>query len=112
MKPHEEAWTWHQDDPVVPCNERVQGHSGAVCFPKGRMAICFDPANYTRREGQARGRLAAHAPAMARLLLERVDNSDSGRDDAHFYCGWCGRGGSHRDDCRLIAVLKAAGVVE
>lgn len=61
-------------------------------------------------EDSAALRLAAQAPAMARLLLARVDNSDSGRDSQHYYCGWCEWGGEHKDDCALIAVLRAAGV--
>lgn len=59
-----------------------------------------------------RARLAAAAPAMARLLLSRVDNADPGRDAVNFYCFACSRGGSHDPDCELIAVLRAAGVLE
>ncbi|MBA2684753.1 MAG: hypothetical protein H0U66_09705 [Gemmatimonadaceae bacterium] len=60
---------------------------------------------------EARARLAAQAPAMARLLLARVDNSDADLDNADYYCAWCDRGGSYKPDCALVDVLRAAGAL-
>lgn len=60
--------------------------------------------------GEARARLASAAPDMARLLLE-LEWCD---DDGH-YCPSCGYSRfrtpqTHAPDCRLVAVLRKAGV--
>jgi hypothetical protein len=107
MKPHEETW------------ESVAEFCGHDTDAPG------DPE---------RRRLAAQAPAMARLLLEVEWKADQGIDyevtapccpvcgglkpgaPSLEHVGWpevlteCGVG--HRHDCRLVAVLRAAGVVE
>lgn len=56
-----------------------------------------------------RARLAAQAPAMARLLIDLQDvDYDAGRG-----CGSCYHPSpGHNGSCALIAVLRAAGVVE
>lgn len=105
MKPHEETWT-----ETEPGNRVLNGESTEVFLDVG-----------------PRLRLAAQAPAMARLLLFRMG-------DRH--CEYCGakvdrvtetgiqdpvyagetlalsKPGSHHEGCALVAVLKAAGVME
>lgn len=57
-------------------------------------------------EEEARARLAAAAPEMARLLVE-LERYECGQGK----CGIC-RVRGHEPDCRLIAVLRKAGVRE
>ena len=102
--PWEEEWTWH--DATYPNS----GHSGYVAFPAGRMAIQYDPANYSQSEGAARGRLAAAAPEMARMLLELEWISTYETIDCRI-CGGEKTAGGHEPDCKLVAVLTKAGVL-
>jgi hypothetical protein len=111
MKPHEETWHWNDDAkqietryPDTPEYQRV-GLVGSF----DRVIVETDSGVYPPHGAEIP--LIVQAPAMARLLLERVDNGDSGADDATYYCGWCGRGGEHSSSCRLLAVLHAAGVL-
>lgn len=64
----------------------------------------------------ARAKLAAQAPAMARLLRDLEWTGSLGQGS--FGCTLCGvcadwnRDPEHREDCALAAVLRAAGVLE
>ena len=55
-----------------------------------------------------RATLAAQAPAMARLLLEFATGTDGYDTD----CLACGCIGKHLPDCKIVDVLRAAGVIE
>lgn len=71
-KPVEENWIW-QDAPDA------SGHSGFIVFPDGANALIkYDPARHSQDVGRARGRIAAAAPEMGRLLL-MLEWSDDGR---------------------------------
>lgn len=129
-KPHEETWEYR------PTREDV-----VVREPNGDYAIMdldhdaeFNPTHIL----DARGRLAAAAPEMARLLLELEwagSEWDYGGSDP--CCPCCGerapmqvhipakridaytrteardevRYGKHTDNCQLVAVLRKAGVL-
>ncbi|MBA2683253.1 MAG: hypothetical protein H0U66_02005 [Gemmatimonadaceae bacterium] len=84
---------WRQSE-AYPADVFEAGERGEMLF-EGR-------GDHNDEAACARARLIAQAPAMARLLLARID--DCG--------GWCERGGGHKPDCRLVAVLRAAGVVD
>lgn len=101
MKAHEETWVydgrWLQ---VHPPEGETYGERWAC-------------ADYGDAPGP-RARLAAAAPEMARLLLEIEFHSQEG-DEGHLpsACPICDgyeyRG--HKPDCRLVAVLRKAGVI-
>lgn len=57
-------------------------------------------------------RLAAQAPAMARVLLDLEWRTITFSDDP--WCITCERQKSlgHKSDCALVTVLRAAGVIE
>lgn len=100
-KPHEETWRFCPSE----------AHSGFVAFPQGgEMVVKYDPANYSHDEGAARARLAAQAPAMARLLL-KVEWVIREGELRCTMCGWLKVEGEHATDCELAAVLRAAGVL-
>ena len=121
--------TWEFVTPWPDCitpSRRVEGHSGSVRFPRGGgMHVKFDPANSSMLEGAERGRLAAAAPDMARVLLaiEWVDTSGEYQER----CPSCqcrtelppdGRVGAlvklhpgeHSASCELVAALRKAGL--
>ncbi len=93
MKPHEETWSANVNGAAMVCNE--DGH--------GQGVFMFD------KDDHARARLAAQAPAMARLLLEGQWNCEE-RGDLCQHCGRLKREG-HAPDCDLAVVLRAAGVL-
>lgn len=106
MKPHEETWLCESDDGVHFVTTGPDGFRGT-----------FDEPEHAR--------LAAQAPAMARLLLSLgamdVYDTDARGRPVHmdrYQCSWCeGEGDSvdtvpHLHDCTLIATLRAAGVLE
>lgn len=75
---------------------------------KGIVAATFD----TRKryapdeEVEARAKLAAAAPEMARLLLE-LEYVDG---ETWAFCPSCGSRDEHASDCKLMAALRKAGV--
>lgn len=114
-KPHEETWGVTEHGRVSIAGEPGKG---------GREILCDA---YTATPDLARARLAAQAPAMARLLLA-VEWAGSGEEGAR--CPSCladayvppviydadGKyvsftPGKHDGDCELAAVLRAAGVM-
>lgn len=100
MKPHEETWD------IV-----IQGDGGFSVFKVGgenEDDIGFFHG-YTP-ESSARAKLAAQAPAMARLLLKATVKP--GGDE--WGCLGCGtwEEGEHTEDCKLLAILRDAGVTE
>lgn len=96
MSVWKEVWSW---------KPLGGGHSGEVTFPKGRMGVFFDPANYTKDEGAERGRLAAAAPEMARLLVQV-----NALADCYFCHADVQATGFHEPDCRLVSVARKAGL--
>ena len=110
MKPHEETWK------PMRCNDGLVTAEGGV--------VLYESDGKPSPQRAARIKLAAQAPAMARLLLERMV-------DRH--CEWCeakvdrgvptgvmdDRGEEitiskpehHRKSCSLVAVLRLAGVL-
>lgn len=90
--------------------ESIKGHVRSVAELEDFDFRDDDEKAFLAAQGD-RARLIAAAPEMARLLLTRVDNTDSGKDSVHWYCFACGHGGGHNDDCKLIAVLRKAGVL-
>ena len=110
-RPHEETWD-------VPDDE-----SNALTIRRRDIGMMF----LERAEGDAVGRakLASQAPAMARLLLDgmcfrhcpacgaKVDRTVPmpGRSEDEDF-SHRSESGCHAPDCRLIAVLRAAGVIE
>jgi hypothetical protein len=93
-KPWEETWEWNGED---------------VRDPVARVAVLRGPTS------DEVGKLAAAAPEMARLLLslEWADGhwSVNHRGGGCLSCG-SARDEGHREDCRLVAVLRKAGVRE
>lgn len=88
--------TWHLEHLLV------INQAGKPRFGSGsRVGVDFD-------EDQAALRLAAQAPAMARLLL----SEDRWHHAECVVCGGHRHQEGHAPDCALIAVLRAAGVVE
>ncbi len=91
MKPWEETWRQSEAYP-----EDVFGREGGDILFEG--VECSDQAH-----SHARAQLAAAAPEMARLLLELEWD--------HAECNICGGTHEHESDCRLVAVLRKAGVL-
>lgn len=113
-KPHEETWTLTEDEggPVI---DMGAFHHGEGSERRSLGVSAIDWASMRGSASEAQMRLAAAAPAMARLLLRvrRVDTSDG-----EFYprCVICqkdqtGAKHEHTKDCELVAVLRAAGVL-
>lgn len=106
MKPWEEAWFVHED---------TAGEPDVYRSPDPDTLARVLASDGTEPEDFARARLAAAAPEMARLLLSRYEKhaeNDAGNDSTDWYCLACGRGGlPHAPDCRLVAVLRKAGVI-
>lgn len=91
MKPHEETWSANVKGMAMICNE--DGH--------GQGVFMFD------KDDRARARLAAQAPAMARLLLRVYQRGESTSG-----CPVCKAiFSAHTLDCDVVAVLRAAGVL-
>lgn len=104
-KPWEETW--------APGNGVL--HTGTT-----RIAV-FEPVDRAEVsvEQKARARLAAQAPAMARLLMALEWGGSGFRDEGNVRRYWracptcfAHRGTPHTADCVLVAVLRAAGVIE
>ena len=95
-----DAWDIVEDDQ----DETMLAH-------RGNFLTCHDPG-----VDEARAKLAAVAPEMARLLLELenvVYPAETGNIDGCPICrGWVDRSDEvrHEDDCRWVAVLRKAGV--
>lgn len=124
MKPWEETWearevggTWQVRMPEQPPHR-----AWLNVHPIGEMD-CPHP------DEAARARLAAAAPEMARLLVELSGGVDTSDGEYRERCPVChdrtmlppdGRPGipvdlhpgAHSPDCRLVAVLRKAGVIE
>lgn len=78
-----------------------------------RLGFLDSGGDYDERA--ARARLAAQAPAMARMLLEHQWVSQEGdRGYLAPACPQCEeyQSNGHRSDCALVAVLRAAGVID
>ena len=120
MKPHEETWTWNQERGRILVAD-------ADDYDFGAEVVVTDHGAYPPYPG--RRELIVQAPAMARLLLclaaMDVQAADDGRTIG-YACQWCGAETrtedpmtpdeaqacvEHMHDCRLVAVLKAAGVM-
>jgi hypothetical protein len=89
----EETWTTTEDGLRVECEGYLADFSE---FGPGTVPGADD-------EAFARARLAAAAPEMAQLL-EPLSRRP--------YCAFCkaARADGHTDDCKLMAVLKKAGI--
>jgi hypothetical protein len=102
MKPHEETWQYDPRDGVGKRKSAfvvVPGpNNGFFGACEGNSDSCGAWAEYeSSPEDHARARLAAQAPAMARLLMEQMDNPLSYASGEWW--------------TRVEAVLKAAGVI-
>ena len=124
MKPHEETWR-ARNSPA--CTEDVYKDTE----PRGYVFLGLAALGQEGfAEAEARARLAAQAPAMARLLLDCqfVEMSDE-RGGYEQRCASClnrevlppdGLIGipvkdhqpNHSPNCKLVALLRAAGVVD
>lgn len=122
MKPHEEEWRWDDDRKAIVTGVRdidadADGWRVIVETDSG----CYPPYGAERQ-------LIAQAPAMARMLLA-LTWSRQAHDGCHAACPSCRAtttvlrfdgytyqmaeqpNGEHTDDCALVAVLRAAGVM-
>lgn len=93
MKPWEEEWRLARE-----------GSRTMLCGPDP-----YPAADFYGSEGDARILLAAAAPEMARMLLELEWSGD----EARYRCPACEATAhpNHAPDCRLVAVLRKAGVL-
>jgi len=104
LKPHEQEWKIDEYDPTM----IVAGEHGKGCF----AAITT--------EYKADALLVVQAPAMARLLLDlEWSGTGSDYDGGGSQCPSCcadwsyaENSGTHADNCALMTVLRAAGVVD
>lgn len=113
LKPHERTWT-------LECGDHDPDDRGTIhdcwtvsvptpsaytdgCVYMSQITLCF---YHDEREA----RLAAQAPAMARLLLDGEWICEE-RGDMCRHCGNLRREG-HAPDCEIATVLRAAGVIE
>ena len=94
MKPYEETWV----------------RSGAALDTTPGCDAVADFANGfggPRPGDVPRAKLAAQAPAMARMLLSLHRQIGDGEVTCVHCCRWEG----HANDCALVAILRAAGVL-
>lgn len=104
-KPWEENWCVHPLRREIVCH--LDGDNG-IDRRAPHASFC-GPYDLIRPEGNARARLAAQAPAMARLLLEIKDHACACPEGNIAKCLFCNNN-PHDLDCRLIDVLTAAGI--
>jgi hypothetical protein len=107
VKPWEEEWT--ADGARI---DFSKSHYGSACFEPDRD-------DKGREESLTRAKLAAQAPAMARLLMQHEWEYSEEFQDA--ICRFCVRGApgeaegvertGHTSDCPRQNVLRAAGVL-
>jgi hypothetical protein len=117
VKPHEETWRV-VDEPH---------NTWAIVGPDSDVPFAATPDRLRSVTGEApeadraRARLAAQAPAMARLLLDIEALADDWCTVCLGHLKYDGRDlkegatvaeRNHAPDCRLVAVLRAAGVLE
>lgn len=100
MKPHEETWTTET--------------AGAPSAPVLLIFVVGEDGMKRPFTGDERMKLAAQAPAMARLLL-RLEWAASD-ETGDLICPSCGSsehasGAKHEDNCELAKLLRDAGVV-
>lgn len=102
-KPHEETWI-------------DEGSDGTLLYRDEDG----DDIEFGNIPDPDRARLAAAAPEMARLLLELAAKwvAEQNGGPCYFRCESCefevvkpGSAENHADDCRLVAVLRKAGVL-
>lgn len=102
-KPHEETWSYVYGNPPT---LKLEPDDGDGIIIAGFYCNEREEAD----QEKARSRLAAQAPAMARLLLVMEWIDIGGGDDGCPSCGrWKHKG--HAPDCGLVTVLRAAGVM-
>ena len=119
MKPHEETWTLDVHGEQEFSDRNLGAHvitpGGDGLFARNRAAVVED-WDEGDKEDVARARLAAQAPAMARLLLQTMRAADpEGPPQAHL-CPFClswsvPEEREHHPECEAQAVLRAAGVL-
>lgn len=103
MKPWEETWAYQ----AIRCRIVVEEPGGNYF---AIMDLDHDAQHQPPAVADARGRLAAAAPEMARLLLKLEIVGDGGPG----FCPACGvwrPDYPHKDDCEWVAVLRKAGVI-
>lgn len=132
MKSHEETWTRPAPDMTSAYSEEFYGTGARVATEPLLYLVGdshADDADGLQRM-EARARLAAQAPAMARLLLDLQYAISDDDPTCREFCPSCqnrtvggeipgqvGRwivdhGKEHAPHCALIAVLRDAGVIE
>ena len=117
-KPHEETWE------ATPILTKREPHWGIKVGDEVVLTVYAETCLVQRHIDEAkekmpaRVRLAAQAPAMARLLLELEWAGSGFRDTGNVRTTWkaCPRcfehkGTPHKEDCELATVLRAAGVL-
>lgn len=98
---HIDAWDLTLDNQ----DETILAHRGGF--------LTSDDPGYD----EARAKLAAQAPAMARLLLRGMEVTTANAYGNESTClaecgGWGPTADQHASGCDLVAVLRAAGVIE
>ena len=119
---HAHRLMWILENETIPSKKMDVCHSCDVrsCVNPGHLWLgtrsdnMRDCAAKGRIEAHKRARLAAQAPAMARLLVRLQWSGRDGRDNdvACPVCGGWESIGDHEPDCDLVKVLKAVGVIE
>lgn len=103
-KPHEETWE------VFEANKGFPGFAARIAeIADGAYELRVFQSLSGEDDDIDRARLAAQAPAMARLLLEGQWICEE-RGDLCRHCMKLEREG-HAPDCELATVLRAAGVL-
>lgn len=126
-RPHEETWIADDEYGIVHAEPEVRPDGRSFVRPIADFHAPFfldqHMGGFTDDE-RARARLAAQAPAMARLLLQIEWAGDNDGQTGPF-CLYChgiqpglpattyGAGDhiGHRDGCEFVAVLRAAGAL-
>lgn len=93
-KSHEETWEYDAEETAVMRLPRLPGRHTGGAFA-GHIAEMYGSED----EMVERGKLAAAAPAMARLLLQYERSCSCPSLEKHF------------EGCEWLAVMRAAGVV-
>ncbi len=103
MKPHEETWIANVEWPIALVE---------LSEDRDEVVATFDAPHSMRDVDRARARLAAQAPAMARLLLEIEWSAPIGGEPACPSCSaFVNNDHRHAPDCEIATVLRAAGVL-
>lgn len=112
MKPHEETWEIVDGTGIRSNGLRVARFKTEIRSPSQAGRLRNTSPGALVEADYARARLAAQAPAMARLLL-KLEWSNANAQDGATECPDCGNGPveGHSKTCDLATVLRDAGVL-